>query len=498
MVSTTPDVSVEPMLASTDHELSAALIDQIQRLQQDNVLRFWDRLPPEEREHLALQLAGLDWTFVEAYAKERPFTQVAFTMDDEICPPSRSIHLPETDVERQSWSEAADEGRAFLRLGRTAVVVVAGGMATRLGTASPKGMFPIGPVSGRSLFHVLAEQVLALSQRYQVEIPYLVMTSPATHAATRQWFEDQHWFGLNPDSVFLFQQGTVPAFDSASGKLLMSSESSLALNPDGHGGLPFAMSQAGLFQELQNRRIETLFYHQVDNPLVHVCDPTFIGLHLRDAADVSVKYVSKRTPDECLGLVVEINGRTRMIEYSDLPKEVGELRDLNGKLKLRVGNTGIHLFQRDFLERIAAEPASLPWHSVHKKVPYLDAAGTLIHPERPNALKYERFIFDSFSAAKLVLAVETDRDAEFAPLKNAEGDCSADVVKQSLIAAAAKRLRVAGISVSDGVPVEIANISPDDLLNLAPECPHCVDAATLFEATRSAPGDPVVSLRLAK
>lgn len=498
MVSTTPEFSVEPMLACADYELSAALIDQMQRLKQGDVLRFWDRLSPEERDHLALQLAGLDWTFVEAYAKERPFTEAALTVNSEICPPSRSIHLPETDADRQSWSEAADDGRAFLRLGRTAVVVVAGGMATRLGTASPKGMFPISPVSGRSLFHLLAEQVLALSQRYQVEIPYLVMTSQATHAATQQWFEDQHWFGLNPNSVFLFQQGTVPAFDSVSGKLLMSSESSLALNPDGHGGLPFAMSQAGLFQELRNCGVETLFYHQVDNPLVHVCDPAFIGMHLRDAADVSLKYVSKRTPDECLGLLVEINGRPRMIEYSDLPKEIGELRDPTGKLKLRAGNTGIHLFQRDFLERIAVEPASLPWHSVHKKVPYLDAAGTLIHPECPNALKYERFIFDSFSSAKFVLAVETDREAEFAPLKNAEGDCSADVVKQSLIAAAAKRLRAVGVSVSDGVPVEIANISPDDLLNLAPECPHCVDTATLFEATRSMPGDPFVSLHVAK
>jgi UDP-N-acetylglucosamine/UDP-N-acetylgalactosamine diphosphorylase len=395
-------------------------------------------------------------------------------------------------------SGIAEEGRDFLQSGHIAVVVVAGGMATRLGTSQPKGMFPIGPISGRSLFHLLAEQVLALSQRYEIEIPYLVMTSEATHAATEQWFEQQHWFGLDPKNVFLFQQGTAPAFDSTTGKLLMSTESSLALNPDGHGGLPFAMSRAGLFKELQHRGIETLFYHQVDNPLVHICDPAFIGLHLRHAAEVSVKFVSKQTPDERVGLLVEIDGRTRMIEYSDLPESLGALKDRDGKLQLRAGNTGIHLFQRTFLERIASQPASLPWHTVHKKVPYVDAEGTLIQPESENALKYERFIFDSFSIAKSVLAVETLREVEFAPLKNAEGECSADEVKQAIIAATATRLRSAGVTVTEGTAVEIANVAPDDALTFEAGCPRRIDQPALFHGTRRAAGFPFVRLQVQK
>jgi UDP-N-acetylglucosamine/UDP-N-acetylgalactosamine diphosphorylase len=381
--------STELNLVSADHELSAALLDHIQQLNQGEVLRFWERLSTGDREHLSHQLAQLDWDFVESHATEHAPAEAQLSVDSHVTPPSRSIRWPESTAERHSWFEAAEEGRDFLQSGHIAVVVVAGGMATRLGTSQPKGMFPIGPISGRSLFHLLAEQVLALSQRYEIEIPYLVMTSEATHAATEQWFEQQHWFGLDPKNVFLFQQGTAPAFDSTTGKLLMSTESSLALNPDGHGGLPFAMSRAGLFKELQHRGIETLFYHQVDNPLVHICDPAFIGLHLRHAAEVSVKFVSKQTPDERVGLLVEIDGRTRMIEYSDLPESLGALKDRDGKLQLRAGNTGIHLFQRTFLERIASQPASLPWHTVHKKVPYVDAEGTLIQPESENALKYE-------------------------------------------------------------------------------------------------------------
>lgn len=490
-----PRVSDFDHLIGTDHELSAALLDQIRATDQLDVLRFWDQLSEDRQHQLAQQLARLDWDFVETYKSEHPAEVTPFSVDSDVTPPSRLINWPVTPTEQQRWKDAACEGRAYLKSGRIAVVVVAGGMATRLGTSHPKGMFPIAPVSGRSLFHLLAEQVLALSQRYEIDIPYLVMTSEATHVETEQWFEQHHWFGLNPKNVFLFQQGTVPAFDSTSGKLLMRSESSLALNPDGHGGLPFAMQRHGLFQELQSRGVETLFYHQVDNPLVHVCDPAFIGMHLQQAADVSVKFVSKQTPDERVGLLVEINGQPRMIEYSDLPESLGALKDRDGKLLLRAGNTGIHLFQRKFLEHVAAKPTSLPWHTVHKKVPFVDAEGHVVQPEAENALKYERFIFDSFSIARTVLAVETLRELEFAPLKNAAGDCCAASVKQAISDAGTKRLSNLGIRVAEGALVEIAGVCPDDELELASDFPRHVESSAVFTGNRRTSGNATVTLQ---
>lgn len=490
-----PQVSDLDQSIGIDHELSAALLDQIRATNQLDVLRFWNQLSEDRQHQLAHQLARLDWDFVSDYKTEHPADVTDLSADSDVTPPSRLIGCPQSPIEQKRWNDAAEEGRAYLKSGRMGVVVVAGGMATRLGTPHPKGMFPIAPVSGRSLFHLLAEQVLALTQRYQIEIPYLVMTSEATHAETQQWFEQNHWFGLDAKNVFLFQQGTAPAFDLANGQLLMSSQSSLALNPDGHGGLPFAMQRHGLLQELQSRGVETLFYHQVDNPLVHVCDPAFIGMHLQQAADVSVKFVSKQTPAERVGLLVEINGRPRMIEYSDLPESLGRLQDRGGKLLLRAGNTGIHLFQRTFLEQVAAKPASLPWHTVHKKVPYVDAEGHVVQPESENALKYERFIFDSFSIARTVLAVETLREHEFAPLKNAEGDCCAASVKQAISELGAKRLGNLGISVAEGTPVEIAGICPDDELKLTGDCPRHFHQPTILSGKHRERGSSVVTLQ---
>src|SRR5262249_59178831 len=116
-----------------------------------------------------------------------------------------------------------------------AVLVVAGGQGSRLGSDRPKGTFPVGPVSGKSLFQVHAEKVLALSRRSRQAIPFLVMTSPATHDETGADFEENGWFGLPREEIHFFQQGTMPALDLASGKLLMEEPGRLFLSPNGHG-----------------------------------------------------------------------------------------------------------------------------------------------------------------------------------------------------------------------------------------------------------------------
>src|SRR5205823_7872185 len=112
-------------------------------------------------------------------------------------------------------------GEDALRRGEVAILIVAGGQGTRLGFDHPKGMFPIGPVTNKSLFQIHAEKVLALGRRYGKAVPLLVMTSPATDAETRAFFEAQRRFGLPADDVFFFCQGTMPALDRATGKLLL-------------------------------------------------------------------------------------------------------------------------------------------------------------------------------------------------------------------------------------------------------------------------------------
>src|SRR5262249_18252662 len=142
-------------------------------------------------------------------------------------------------------------GEAALAAGEAAALVVAGGQGSRLGSDLPKGMFPIGPVTQRSLFQIHAEKVLALRHRYPASLPSLVMTSPATHEPTVAFFDQRRHFGLPRDEVFFFQQGTMPALDLASGKLLLEKPGSLFLSPNGHGGTLTALADCGLLDDLR-------------------------------------------------------------------------------------------------------------------------------------------------------------------------------------------------------------------------------------------------------
>jgi len=352
------------------------------------------------------------------------------------------------------------------RAGRVAALVVAGGEGTRLGFPHPKGMFPIGPVSGKSLFQLLAEQLAARARRAGTVIPYLVMTSDATHPATVAFFEQNRYFGLDPGHVHFFRQGNMPALDKTTGRVLMQARHELALNPDGHGGVIEALARSDLLDALRDRGIEHLFYHQVDNPLVSVCDPVLLGFHARERAEATTKVVRKLAPHEKMGMVVDIDGVSQIIEYSDLAADQAARHDARGEWVFWAGNTGVHVFGVEFLARLAARRGGLPFHKAVKKVPYLSDAGLLVEPQTENAIKLERFIFDVLPLAARHLAVEALRDEEFCPLKNPSGEFGPDHVRGALSRKFAGWLRAAGCAVPDGATVEISArfaVEPGDL-----------------------------------
>src|SRR5207245_1363808 len=253
-------------------------------------------------------------------------------------------------------------GEEALRHGEVAALVVAGGQGTRLGFDHPKGMYPIGPVSGKSVFQIHAEKVLALGRRYGKAVPFLVMTSPATDAETRTFFQGHGYFGLSADEVVFFCQGTLPALDQATGKLLLEAPGRLFVSPNGHGGTLLALAESGLLERLRKRGIRQIFYFQVDNPLARVADPLFLGHHLVAAAEVSSKIVPKEGPTDKMGNLVLVDGRCTMIEYSDLPEDLARQTDNEGCLRIRAGSPAIHIFAVDFLSRVTRGGSRIPFH----------------------------------------------------------------------------------------------------------------------------------------
>jgi UDP-N-acetylglucosamine/UDP-N-acetylgalactosamine diphosphorylase len=261
------------------------------------------------------------------------------------------------------------------------------------------------------------------------------MTSPENHAATIDFFEAHGMFGL--EHIRFFTQGQMPAVARATGKVLLAAKDRVALFPDGHGGTLAALAAPGpngtssCLDEMRAQGLRTLFYFQVDNPLVRIVDPSFIGLHREADAELSFKVVERITPDEKLGVLVTVDGRPQLIEYSDLSSDLAGRRVPEGTLELWAGSIAVHIFERSFIERLAGEQR-LPFHRAIKKVAHVDDLGRIVEPAEPDAVKFEQFIFDALPLAERWTVVETDRTGEFEPLKNAVGPDSPATVHQRM------------------------------------------------------------------
>ena len=427
----------------------AELARRLEAHGQAHLLAGWSSLTAGQREAFFAQLAGVDFAELDRLYARRAEPHARLD-------PAAVAPVPVEDG-AAIGPDSARVGEECLCRGEVAALVVAGGQGSRLGFDKPKGLFPVGPVSGATLFRLHAEKVLALSRRYGAPVPLLVMTSSATTADTRAYFEAEGFFGVPESQVTFFEQGTMPAIDEATGRLLLSGPGELNLSPNGHGGTLTALADTGLLSDLKAKGVKHVFYFQVDNPLVAVADPGFLGRHVETNSDASTKVVFKTTPHEKVGLLAAIGGRCGIIEYSDLPTDLAEARSPGGELLHRAGNTAIHLFSVAFLERVTQGEERLGYHVARKKVPFYDAeSGTVVKPAAENALKFELFVFDALPLADRWLVVSARREDEFTPLKNATGADSPQAVRAALSDFHARRLRAAGVEVADGVAVEVS------------------------------------------
>lgn len=432
----------------------AELLSTLNDFGQSHLLSGWDSLSTDDRSRFVRELQAVNYAELKTLFDKRNDPLAVLPARERINP------LPVESGEMIAASSLAI-GEAALRAGKVAALVVAGGQGTRLGFDQPKGMYPIGPVSQSSLFQIHAEKVVNLRATYG-PVPLLVMTSPATHDETAAFFREQNFFGLPADDVHFFQQGTMPALDAETGRLLLEAPGKLFLSPNGHGGTLTALADSGLLNALQKRGIEHIFYFQVDNPLVNVCDPAFVGRHIETQSEASSKVIAKTEPGERVGILALINGRCTIIEYSDLPQAMAEERTTDGQLAFRAGSPAIHCFSMAFLRDVTGGAHRLAFHVARKKVPYWDSeTQSVVTPTNENALKFELFIFDALPHADRWLAVEAKREDEFVPLKNATGADSPDVVRQAIVDRSRRWLTEAGIQIviqpaNANHPVEIS------------------------------------------
>ena len=440
-----------------------ATIDAFRRAGQGHVFAFYDTLAPAARERLLEEAREVDLDEVARLVRTLVTANAAHAVDLEGIEPAPYVRLPGHGGDAGSWARAASAGNEALRSGRVAAFTVAGGQGTRLGFNGPKGTFPVTPVRQRSLFQVFSEKLLAAGRRYGKPLHWFIMTSHQNHAATEAFFQEGGYFGLDPARVHFFRQGRMPAVDY-SGKILLESPGTLALSPDGHGGSLRALARSGSLDLMASEGIDTLSYFQVDNPLVRCIDPAFIGWHLSRGSEMSSKTIPKAYPEEKLGHFCMRKGRMVVIEYSDLPMDLQRQVDpATGSLRYEAGSIAIHVIDRDFIRRMAGESGGLPFHRADKKIATIDAEGRPVKPAKANGVKFELFVFDAIPSAENPVVIETARQDDFSPVKNAEGvdspaTCRADQLRQFV-----RWLRAAGAQVTtdpSGLPDFSLEVSP--------------------------------------
>ncbi|MCB0873197.1 MAG: UDPGP type 1 family protein [Actinobacteria bacterium] len=438
-------------------EVPPPLAAELTRTGQHHLVDIVRSLPDAAGGRLLRQIEQLDLDLIHRLVERFVHAPEAEHEPGSIGPPD-AVPLAVDDDGRALTEQARAEGEAALRAGRVAVVLLAGGQGSRLGFDGPKGDYPFGPVTGRTLFDQHAARIAATRTRYGADLPWYVLTSPANDRETRRIFAAADHFGLEPESIRFVVQGTLPAVDAGTGEILRESPDTLALSPDGHGGLLSALRRSGALDEMAAAGISTFFTFQVDNPLIHVADPVFVGHHLRAGADMSNLAVRKHDPAERVGVIATIGDATGVVEYSDLPDELAAARDDDGSLTLWAGSIATHCIEVAFAWELTEGGTRLPFHRALKKVAHVDADGHRVEPDEPNAVKFETFIFDALPLAGASVTVEVDRAEQFSPIKNATGGDSPDQCRRDCNRLWAKWLRDAGVDVptdADGEPVDL-------------------------------------------
>jgi UDP-N-acetylglucosamine/UDP-N-acetylgalactosamine diphosphorylase len=428
------------------------IIEQWKARGQEHLFAFWERRSEDKKKALLEDLDSLNVELYELLQKqlEKKLSGSGRRRVEPIA------HIPEAEWREQASAERS--GDELLAAGKAAFLTVAGGQGSRLGFEGPKGCFPISPIREASLFQIFAEKIEAARRRYNHALYWYIMTSPLNLEETRRFFESNEYFGLPEEEVLFFTQGLFPSL-TEKGKLLLAEDGGLFQNPNGHGGTIAALQDSGCIEHMGSKGVQELFYFQVDNPLVRIPDPHFLGAHRLNSSQMSTKVIEKDYPEEKLGVIGYLDGKPAVIEYSDISKKNQKARDEQGHLLYSHGSIAVHMMNVDFLR---SHSGRLPLHLAKKKVQTWipDKSGGAAKERK--AIKFEMFIFDALADAQNALFFETMREEEFAPLKNRSGPDSIETCRRGMMNQYARWLEACGVSVPmrEGRPEHRIEIVP--------------------------------------
>ena len=376
---------------------------------QEHLLQYFDELDEAQQTGLLNQIEALDLSLLDLIkdgVKEVPKGKLA---------PLGAVTLDEIKEKKDTYKK---RGLEAIRQCQVGAVLLAGGQGTRLGLDKPKGMLNVGIHKELYLFEQLVNNLMEVVKEADAWVPLFVMTSEKNNADTVAFFKEKDYFGYNKDYVFFFVQEMAPSV-GYDGKILMEAKDRLSTSPNGNGGWFSSLVKAGLLDKINELGVKFLNVFAVDNVLLIMADPVFVGATLEAGAVCGSKVVAKADPNERVGVLCLEDGRPSIVEYYEMTDEIIHSRDDKGNLLYNYGVILNYLFDVKTLTDILNR--SMPTHVVEKKIPYINEKAELVKPKEPNGYKFETLVLDMIHMMDNCLSFEVEREHEFAPIKNATG-----------------------------------------------------------------------------
>ncbi len=399
-----------------------AVEELLKKHNQEQLLKNYERMSEEDKANFLDQILTIDLDQInELYESTKKEINFA---NDKIEPID---YVDKSNLSEEEYKKYEDLGTEAIKNGKYAVVTMAGGQGTRLGHDGPKGTFKLGLKEDKSIFEILTDSLKRNNEKYGVIIPWYIMTSRENNDQTEQFFKDNNYFGYDKSYITFFKQGELPMC-SEDGKLIIDENNHIKEAADGHGGIFESMRRNGIIFDMEVRGIEWAFIGPVDNVLVNMVDPILLGVVLDKKVQAGGKSVVKAYPKEKVGVFCKRNGKPGVVEYTEITDELSEATNENGELIFAESHINCNLFNVKAISEISKK--RLPYHCAHKKAKYMDENGNIIVPEKPNAYKFESFIFDAFDMLDGMAILRVKREEEFAPVKNAEGNDSPETARK--------------------------------------------------------------------
>ena len=391
----------------------------LNKYHQEHLLNFYEELSKQEQEELLNQILDTDFkTIQELYENTK---KEGIESKDKIEPVE---YIDKEKLSKEEIKKYEEIGEKIIKSGQYAVATMAGGQGTRLGHKGPKGTYYL--LNNKSLFEIFYDELNKANQKYGITIPWYIMTSKENNKDTINFFEKNNYFGYNKDHIKFFSQSELPVI-SKEGKILLSNKGTIKEAADGNGGIFSSMNKNGITDDITSRKIKWLFIGSIDNALLKMVDPLLIGIAQSTGVLAAAKSLVKCSPTEKVGVFCKRNNKPSVIEYTELPEEMANLRDEKGELFYGESHIMCNMFHVDALKSIGEK--NMPYHKALKKANYINEKGEEVKPTEPNALKFEKFIFDAFETIPELAILRVKREEEFAPVKNATGVDSPETAK---------------------------------------------------------------------